>query len=169
MHAVQQMCGNDTCDLFRQIPIEKLDEAFEHSETVAAEADATFLGFEEVYKAVTLFVPKSKIIIDLGCSYAFQAWYFRDYKKYIGVDSYADYMLQTENAEYHHTTIQRFIQEIFPTLGISKEQVFTVCSYVPDEEARQMVKEFFPYCLVYYPTKDTECRPAKENDRRNRD
>lgn len=144
----------EQCELFKLIPKEKIDHVFNTSETVGAECDYTFLGFEEVYKAVTLFAPKSKIIIDLGCAYAFQSWYFRDYRQYIGVDNgvcYSD-VLETENSEFHFTSIQNFIENVFPTLGYSLDEVFAVCSYVPDDNAMEMVRNYFPHCLVYYPT-----------------
>lgn len=141
------------CELFRLIPRKKIEYIFEKSETCGAECDYQFLGFEDVYKAVTLFVPKGRVIIDLGCCYAFQSWYFRDYKKYIGVDCGIKdkVVLHTDNSEFYFTSIQKFILEVFPKLGYEKENIFAICSYVPDNEARQMVKEFFPYCLVYYP------------------
>ena len=143
---------SEFCELFRMIPKEKIDNMFENSNTLGAECDYTFLCFEEVYKAVTLFVPKSKVIIDLGCAYAFQSWYFRDYRKYIGVDAHIADVLETENSEFHITSIQNFIKYVFPKLGHSIDEVFAVCSYVPDKNAREMVRNFFPHCLVYYPT-----------------
>lgn len=79
------------CELFKLIPRDKLDRVFELSQTVVAECDYTFLGFENVYKSATLFVPREKVIIDFGCAYAFQSWYFRDYRKYIGVDNSVSY------------------------------------------------------------------------------
>lgn len=30
--------------------------------------------------------------------------------------------------------------------------VFAICSYVPDNEARKLVKENFKNCLIYYPS-----------------
>lgn len=141
------------CELFQIIPRDKIDHVFEMSQTVGVELDHTFLGFENVYKAVTLFVKKNRVIIDLGCGYAFQSWYFRDYKKYIGVDIFtkSEDVLETDNSEFYFMSIQKFINEIFPILGYQKEDVFAVCSYVPDEEANKMVRECFPYCLIYYP------------------
>lgn len=144
---------HEPCELFRIIPREKIDYVFNTSDTVGAECDFTFLGSEEVYKAVTLFVPKGKVIIDLVCSHAFQSWYFRDYRKYIGVDNgvcRAD-VLETENSEFYFMSIQNFIENIFPGLGYSLDEVFAACSYVPDSDAREMVRNFFPHCLVYYP------------------
>lgn len=144
----------DTCELFKLIPRERIDHVFKASKTASAELDYTFLGFENIYKAVTLFVPKDKIIIDLGCGYAFQSWYFKDYQKYIGVDramSFSD-VLETENSEFYFTSIQDFIRRIPPILQYNKENIFAICSYVPDAEARELVRKAFPYCLVYYPT-----------------
>lgn len=144
---------DEPCELFKLIPREKINKIFTTSQTVGAECDHTFLGFEEIYKAVTLFVPKDKIIIDFGCAYAFQSWYFRDYRKYIGVDNgvRCQDVLETENSEFYFMSIQEFIRKIFPILGYRKEEMFAICSYVPDEEAREMVRKCFLYCLVYYP------------------
>lgn len=142
------------CELFKLIPEEKIDHIFQTSQTAGAQCDISFLGFEEVYKAVTLFVPKNKVIIDCGCAYAFQSWYFRDYQKYIGIDNglCCSDVLETENSEFYFMSIQKFIKNVFPTLGYSIDDVFAVCSYVPDDEAGETVRNFFPYCLVYYPT-----------------
>ena len=157
---------DDACELYRLIPKEKIEHIFKTSKTVGAECDYSFLGFEEVYKAITLFVPKSKIIIDFGCGYAFQSWYFRDYKKYIGVDIAVTEkdVLKTENSEFYYMSIKEFIRKYVKTdcygfcdirlpgmESINAENVFAICSYVPDVEARELVRETFPYCLVYYP------------------
>ena len=144
----------EPCELFKLIPREKTDQVFQTSQTVGAECDISFLGFEEVYKAVTMFVPKRKAIIDCGCAYAFQSWYFRNYRKYIGVDNgvFKNDVLETENSQFYFMSIQSFVKNVFPTLGYILDDVFAVCSYVPDDEAREMVRNFFPHCLVYYPT-----------------
>lgn len=144
---------HEPCELFQIIPKEKIEQIFRTSNTVSAECDQTFLGFEDVYKAVTLFVPKNRVIIDFGCGYAFQSWYFREYKKYIGIDNTTCSfdVLKTENSEFYFTSIQDFIQNVFPKKGYEPEDVFAVCSYVQDVNAREMVKKSFPYCLVYYP------------------
>ena len=159
----------EPCELYTMIPREKIEKIFMESETASAELDYTFLGFEEVYKAATLFVPKNKIILDLGCGYAFQAWYFKDYRKYIGVDVFHGTedilkILETGNSDFYHMTIQDFIQQYvreeregFCEIKLpgmepqSIENVFAICSYVPGEYVRKLVRETFPYCLVYYP------------------
>lgn len=141
------------CELNEIIPKELLDKFFEENDEASAEMDCTFMGFEEVYKAVTLFVPKNRIIIDLGCAYALQSWYFKDYKKYIGVDTWnLRHPLLTDNSEYYfRTSIQDFINNILPKMNISLGNVYAICSYVLDEEAMELVKKTFPHCLTYYP------------------
>lgn len=159
----------EPCELYTMIPREKIEKIFMESKTASAELDYTFLGFEEVYKAVTLFVPKNKIILDLGCGYAFQAWYFKDYRKYIGVNVSTACecvlnILETGNSDFYHMTIQDFIRQYvreeregFCEIRLpgmepqSIENVFAICSYVPGENVRKLVRETFPYCLVYYP------------------
>jgi len=140
---------HEPCDLIKQIPKKLIDKMFENADI---DVDYTFLCFEEAYKAVTEFVPKDTIIIDFGCAYAFQSWYFKDYKKYIGVEIQGNEksVLKLDNSEFYFMSIQEFISE-FDKLGYDKEKVFAICSYVPDKQARQMVRENFPYCLVYYP------------------
>lgn len=141
------------CELYTLIPKEKIDQIFLKSETASSELDYEFLGFEEVYKAATLFVPKNRVIIDFGCGYAFQSWYFRDYRKYIGVDSNIteNDILRTDNAEFYFMSIQEFTKNEFHKTGYSFDEVFAICSYVPDIEAQRLVRETFPHCLVYYP------------------
>lgn len=140
------------CELFTLIPREKLDYLFEHSNASAA-LDFTFLGFEDIYKDVLNFAPKDKIIIDLGCGYAAQSYYFREHEKYIGVDACgnSDTVIHTENSEFYFMSIQAFIKDVFPALAIDPTDVFAVCSCVPDKAARELVAETFPYCRVYYP------------------
>lgn len=116
---------NRTCELFDLIPRKKIDYVFKKSSTCGAECDYSFLGFENVYRAVKSIVPEDKVIIDLGCCYAFQSWYFRNHKKYIGVDNGIrdKIVLRTDNAEFYFTSIQKFISEEFQKLGYEKEDV----------------------------------------------
>lgn len=145
----------ELCELYKLIPKDKIDRVFQVSKTASSELDCTFLGFEEVYRAVTLFVQKDRIIIDFGCGYAFQSWYFKDYRKYIGVDVGHEAedvlnVLETGNSDFYNMRIQQFIA-MFPRMGYEPEEVFAICSYVPDTDAQRLVRETFPHCLVYYP------------------
>ena len=108
-----------------------------------------FLGFLEVYKAASMFVPKHKTIIDFGCYLAAQAYFFSDYSKYIGVDVVDLKRFSPKNAEHHVISIQEFISD-HPEIA-NDDSVFAICSYVPDFEAQELVRKTFKNCLVYYP------------------
>lgn len=140
------------CELFSLIPRDKLDYLFRHSEAFA-ELDFTFFCFEEIYREVLHSVPKDMVILDLGCAYATQSYFFRDHAKYIGVEPFKDNdsVIHTENSEFFFTTIQDFISRILPSLGLDLNQVFAVCSYVPDFAASDLVMQTFPHHRVFYP------------------
>lgn len=142
----------EPCELAKLIPRDKLDYLFQHS-NASADMDFTFLCFDNIYKELLDCVPKDKIILDLGCAYATQNWYFREYGKYIGVDCIGnnDSVIHTENSEFYFMTIQDFIKKKLPLLSLDLNNVFAVCSYVPDKSAMDLVLETFPYYRVYYP------------------
>ena len=144
---------NEECELFQIIPREETNRVFKESSTASVDMDFSFLGFEQIYRSILNFVPKKKIIIDLGCAYAPQSYYFTEYSKYIGVDNgITDGIhFQTDNMQFYEMSIQEFCKMITEQHW-DLEEAFAVCSYVPDEEARKIVRETFPYCLVYYPT-----------------
>lgn len=125
------------------------DEYAEVMKQDMCEYESDFLGFLEVYKAASLFVPKHKTIIDFGCYLSAQAYFFSDYSKYIGVDVVNLKRFSPENAEHHVSTIQDFISN-HPELA-NDSNVFAICSYVPDFEAQELVRKKYKNCLVYYP------------------
>jgi hypothetical protein len=129
------------------------------SEWEYCEADYEFVAFLENYKDLAE-LPKDFTIIDIGSNQSFQAEYFKDHKKYIGVEPCLpdEYRLQQDNAEYYNQTAQQFIAETLPRLieqGLDLEKTFAVCSAVPDREAREQVAETFLYCRVAYPAEET--------------
>lgn len=143
----------EVCDLANKIPNEEIKKVFDESLTASAELDHSFLAFEEVYKGIVNFVPKHKIIVDLGCAYAFQAYYFKDYKQYIGIDCgfcSDSGRYKTANTIFYNMTIQDFCKKVIDE-NWNLNDVFAICSYVPDDEARDCARKTFPNCLVYYP------------------
>ena len=151
------------------IPKEELDRVFRESETIQGELDATFLCFDEQYQEVCNNTSPDTIIIDLGCAYAPQSYYFSDYEKYIGVDlSFGnDVRFQTDNSEFYIMSIQEFITNELPKLNLDLNNVVAICNYVPDKEAQQMVIDTFPRHYVYYPNmiKDIDFETELEMER----
>ena len=127
--------------------------------------------FDEPYQQAACVANKDSIIIDLGCAYAPQSYYFTQCKRYIGVDlpmvapqgGYEQYpecvpetRFKPDNAEFYIMSIQKFLKEVYPALNIDKSKVIAICSAVPDKEARDMVAKYFPIHHISYPGKKSD-------------
>lgn len=135
--------------------------------------DNSFLGFTEIYEHLSKIIPKNRIILDFGCAYAPQAAYFIHHRKYVGIDVSKCPKLDSKNSIYLEISIQNFIKGLNEgkqinnlksdtesikrvhsgLLVLRPDEVFAICSYVPDYDARELVKETFPDCFVFYPKK----------------
>ena len=152
-------------DIFEYLPIEEADRLFKKNYRMGGNIDYTHMGFTHVYKSLLNIVPKHFTIIDLGCCYAPQCYYFKDYKKYIGVDVDDEERFATSNATHYSVSIQKFIKDVLPELNLNLKQTFAICSYVPDDEATELARKTFPNILVYYPNGGFEqfAKRGKEN------
>ena len=151
------------------IPKSEMNRVFRESYSAAAEIGPDFMCFEEPYQAAVRVADKDSIILDLGCAYAPQAYYFSKCKHYIGVDlpmtlpenpfNYPNIKPETrfhpDNARFYIMTIQQFIQTVLPKLKLDINHVIAVCSAVPDVQARQLVIDTFPVHYVSYPGQKT--------------
>lgn len=123
------------------------------------EADADFFAFLENYKDLSEILPIDFTIIDIGSCMSLQADYYKNFKRYIGVEPWVplEFRLRQPNAEYYEQTAQRFIAETLPqliTAGLDLNKTFAVCSAVPDKEVKALVAKTFKYFRVAYPGKD---------------
>jgi hypothetical protein len=114
------------------------------------ELDHSFLGFLEVYNSVLSFVPKHYTIVDLGCYMAAQAYLFKDYQKYIGVDVCLLNRFKPLNTEHYYCSIQQFIENHINNLNL--DTTFAICSFVPDFKSVELARRTFKNILVYYPS-----------------
>lgn len=142
----------EVCNLAKIIPKDEIKRVFTESVTASAEIDITFLAFEDIYEMVLKNTTNDTIIIDLGCAYAPQCWYFKDYQKYIGIDlpSEDNIRFKTDNTEFYLMSIQDFIKDVLPTLNIDLNKCVAICSWVPDREAQELVRDTFPRHYIYY-------------------
>ena len=141
-----------TDSLLHSIPASEVKRLFSWKQS---EVDNEFVAFLDVYVDMRDAIPKDYAIIDLGCYQAWQANYFKEHARYIGVDSAvpSEWRLQQGNSEYYECSIQDFIRNSLPELvkeGLDLEHTLAICSYVPDKEARNMVCEAFPFHRVFY-------------------
>lgn len=145
----------EICNLLNKkiIPQEELDRVFDNSCSASAEMDISFLCFEDAYEYVLRNTNPSDIIIDLGCAYNAQCWYFKNYDRYIAVDlpMFDNVRFDSGNVEFYIMSIQKFIKGELPKLNLDLNNVVAICNAVPDEEARKMVLNTFPRYFVAYP------------------
>lgn len=134
--------------LLSEIPFAEFSRLVSQHE---CELDFEFLGFTDAYHALSLVVPKDCTIVDLGCYMAFQAHYFKDHARYIGVDVCKLQRYSPPNATHYFSSIQDFVEHILPTLNLDLESTFAICNHVPDSEAVSLVRNTFPNLFCYYP------------------
>lgn len=151
-------------DILNYIPMKEVDRLFEKNYRMAANACLSFMGFTRVYKNLLDIVPKHYTIIDLGCCYAPQCYYFKDYKKYIGVDVSDEERFATPNTVHYVMSIQKFIKEVLPELHLNLKECFAICSYVPDDKATELARHTFPNILVYYPAGTWEAKVKRREN-----
>ena len=152
-------------ELLQLIPSEEARAILSQPE---CELEPDFLGFVNSYYALSKIIPHEATVIDFGCYLAAQSYFFKDHKQYIGVDV-VDWLkrFQPANATHYYESIQDFLQNTFPKLPHSDNDLeyFAICSYVPDFAATEMVRKTFKNVFCFYPfrTSITEKIKAKEN------
>lgn len=135
--------------------IDKIDPTFwkDCRKLEMCDIDEEFMGFTNVYKHLARIIPKTRIIVDLGCAYAPQAIYFQNHKKYIGIDlpDHPIRRVKTKNSQYFIMTIRKWIKTELPKYN--QEELFAICSYVPPwyDDNEKLVRENFNHLFVYYP------------------
>jgi len=104
-----------------------------------------FLGFLEPYAALSRIIPKGRTILDLGCGYAFQSWYFREHRSYVGVDV-SPKTLHLSNSEFFQMRIDEFVEKY---AHLHQKNSFVFCNYVPGDNAH--VRAAFLDIFMFYP------------------
>jgi hypothetical protein len=137
--------------------------------------DPTFVGFIDIYEALSRIIPKHFTVFDVGCAYMFQAYYFRDHVKYVGIDVPPatdeertefpcaecfdlDARLKTPNSVYCPSRIscpEQLMAIKTKEADTVNSPSFAICSYVPGSIGN-MVRKVFPNCFVYYPESSKE-------------
>lgn len=131
------------------IPQDQLDRVFASRR---CDIDPEFLGFTNVYIALSTIIPKHWTVVDLGCAYAPQAHIFKDHKAYIGVDIGSSERFIAPNTIHYTMTAKDFVEQH----GTSFDQstTFAICSYVPPwcgHESRDIARTAFRNVFTYYP------------------
>ena len=108
--------------------------------------DGTFLGFMDIYYFLAKVIPKSWTIVDFGCAYNPQAYYFRKHRAFIGIDIDKEIRerFHFENTDLFLGTIADYLRQEPP-----RKKVFAICNNVPSNET-ELVRKYYPNCFIYY-------------------
>ena len=131
---------NLACELAEKYPA-MFKEVLEQKR---CDIDGTFLGFVDTYYYLSKLIPKSWTIVDFGCAYNPQAYFFREHRAFIGVDFGIKKRFHFENTDLYEGMIADYLAQKPPT-----EKVFAICNNVPSAE-KEMVRQYYPNCFVYY-------------------
>lgn len=131
-----------------------------------ADIDPSFMGFVSIYKGLADIIPKNRIVIDLGCAYASQAYYFREHRGYIGVDVSNCPKVESWNAKYFNMTIADFLESDY-FKSFDQGDIFGICIYVPPSHGDnlELTRHNFNNCYTYYPSaSDVERKTMVRDD-----
>ena len=136
-----------TDNVINLIPKKQLEEVFAYE---YCDIDLSFMGFTDIYKHLSMIIPKHFTVIDLGCSYAPQCFYFSAHRQYIGIDLYGGPRFHSDNTLHFEKRIEDFLLENLDKLDLAES--FAICSYVPSPSAVSDARNIFLNIFSFYPS-----------------
>jgi hypothetical protein len=134
------------------------------------EIEPTFMCFADIYFHLSKIIPKHWTIVDLGCAFASQCYYFGKHKKYIGVDAGSIKRFYIPGSEMYEMTIKKFIAQKHPISSLNLKETFAIMSYVPADDMSYLdVKMTFENLFIYYPSEEPLKLHAKWTGKRKND
>jgi len=148
-------------ELLEIIPFGQQDQVFNQDE---CDIDYQFLGFTDIYKYLSMIIPKHFTVVDFGCAYNAQSFYFTDHKVFIAVDVSDCKKFRANNCLVYQKTIESFISVHIGEFDL--DETFAICSYIPPWGADNMklVREAFKNVFTYYPHGGIEHMMGKRKD-----
>jgi hypothetical protein len=136
--------------LLKMIPKKELDRVLNQK---MCDITPAFMGFIDAYEALAKLIPLHWTVVDLGCAYAPQAYYFTKHKKYIGVDDGSVEHFKTSNSEFY-TPLK--IYDYINSSNFAKldlDETFAILNYVPPwyHDNCRLVRGAFKNLYVFYP------------------
>lgn len=132
--------------IWEYIPVQEVNNKLRQD---MCELDISFGGFEDNYFIIADKVPNDYTIIDFGCNMAPQSYLFKNHVAYVGIDTCRLDRFSTDNTIHYTMTIQEFFKKEFDKYR--DKNIYAICNFVPDDEARELVFNNCENCLVYYP------------------
>jgi hypothetical protein len=131
------------------LPVDQIKAVFSQE---MCDIEPCFLGFTDVYKHLAQIIPKHFTVIDFGCAYNPQCYYFLEHRKYIAVDPGESVRFKSPNCTIYEATTEQWIKEHLSKINI--HETFAICSYVPPwygHQSHELVRQNFINVFTYYP------------------
>lgn len=154
------------CELWNMIPEPELKRVMSHG---CVELEPDFMCFENLYKAVADYVPTDYTIVDLGCYMAAQCYYFKNHKRYVGVDYYEKRMhssgyvpplrFETENTVHFQMSIDDYLDE-----HKTNDKTYYIMSAVPGIGSDMFDKHGIENYAWWYPGKHLVAHGCKAQE-----
>lgn len=139
--------------LLSLIPQEEQDRVFNQR---YADITPEFLGFVETYYYLSKLIPQHWTVVDLGCGYNPQSYFFTNHAHYIAVDiGYIEgeltEMFKPPNCGIYRLTVKEFLFHYLNQLDT--KTTFAICNYVPSwyGDNGKITREYFENVYVFYP------------------
>ena len=147
---MQDIHDQATCKLLNIIPATELDRVL-NSELCDIGTD--FLGFVDTYFRLADIIPLEYTVIDLGCAYNPQSYFFKDHARYIAVDNSDCEKFKPENCELVNQSIYDFINDRL--IDFNLDTSFAICNFVPPwgHDNQLLTRTHFKNCYCYYPSR----------------
>ena len=146
--------------LLGMLPQDQMDRVFASD---LCDIGPDFLGFVGIYDRLAQIIPLSHVVVDLGCSYAAQAFFFNRHFRYIGVDllTPVEARFAALNTCHYQTTIREFLAGDIAA-SLDRRGCFAICSYVPPwgDDNLKLAREAFEHVFTFYPYHSIETRSA---------
>lgn len=146
-------------ELFDQLPQDQVDRVFAGE---VVDICPEFLGFVGVYKYLSVMIPYHFTVVDLGCGFNPQSFYFTQHKRFVAVDNFPRAeRFKSPNCDFYQMSIEDFIRKHLADFCL--EETFAICSFVPPWGADNMelVRNNFKNVYTYYPHERGENHTVK--------
>lgn len=135
--------------LLGMIPREQLDRLLDQ---FCGDIAPEFLGFVGIYQRLAEIIPHHWAVVDLGCAYAPQAFFFTGHKAYLGVNlGPIDERFAASNTVHYAMSIEDFCAQHAPSMD--RDRTFAICSYVPSwgGDNMKIARDSFKNVFAFYP------------------
>lgn len=109
------------------------------------------------YYMLSKMIPKDWTVIDFGCAYNAQSYFFQNHARHIAIEpewKNTDFRFEHFRAprtEIIFTTGQDFINDLLSNMNLNIDKTFAIVNYVPSGACNLLVRQTFKNVFTFYP------------------